>query len=73
MVQKLVSHDLIQVGPALGITVEYASDQIPCGIRDIDVVWEGVTVLLDTPVRGFHIGRLEGWFSNYQCVDNDSQ
>ena len=68
-----MSHDLVQVGPAFGITVEYASDQIPRRIRYVYVIGERVTVLLDTPVRGFHIGRLEGWFSNDQCVDDDTE
>ena len=71
VVKKLVRHDLVKVGPALGITVEDASDQVARRIAYIDVVGKRVAVLLDASVRGFHVGRLEGRFANNQCVDND--
>ena len=73
MIQELVRHDLIEVGPLLGVAVEDARDQVAGRVADIDVVGERVVVLFDTPVRRFHIGRLERRLADDQCVNDDTQ
>ena len=73
MIDKLVRHNLVQVWSSLRISRQDSSNQITSRIRNVDVIWERVTILTDTPVRGFDIGRLERRFSYDQGVDDDAQ
>lgn len=64
MVEKLVRHDFIEVWPSLRVAVEDSGDEVACLVRNGHMLWEGVAVLTDAPVRGFHIGGFEGRFAN---------
>ena len=73
MIHKFVLHNLVQVGSSLRISRQDSSNQIASSIRNVDMIRERVTILTNTPVRGFDIGGLERRFSYDQGVDNDTQ
>ena len=64
--------NFLKVWPFPWITCENACDQIPSRVGNRYMLWETVTILSDSAVRCFHVGRFEGRFSYYQSVDNDS-
>lgn len=73
MIQELVLQDFVQVGTSLRISRQNSLNQVACGIRNVDMVWEGVAVLADTPVRGFDIGSLEGWLTDDERVNDNTK
>ena len=64
MVDELVIHNLVKIRSSLRVSRQDSRNKIACSVRNIDMLREGVAVLTNTPVRGFDIGRFEGWFSN---------
>ena len=64
--------DLLKVWPFSWISIKNTCDQVSSSVSDGNMFWKTVTILSDSAVRCFHVGRFEGRFSYYQSVDNDS-
>ena len=64
--------DLLKVWPFSWISIKNTCDQVSSSVSDRNMFWKTVTILSDSAVRCFHVGRFEGRFSYYQSIDNDS-
>ena len=63
-----MAEDFVQRGASGGVEVQNLGDEVPGGVRDGQVLGEGVAVHLDLFVGGLHVGRLEGRLADDERV-----
>ena len=66
-------HYFIQIWASLRVSRQDSLNQVPGCVRNVDVVWERITVLADTPVRRFYIGCFERRFAYDQGVYDNAE
>lgn len=54
------------------IIIQDLGDEISCMIRDVNSLWEVVSIHSNPLVGGLHIGGLKGWLSNDKGIDDYS-
>ena len=65
--------NLVKGGTSGGVTCKYARYQVTSFIGNGDVIREGILIHLNPSVRGLDISRLEGWLSNDQSINDDTE
>ena len=66
-------HHFFKIWASLRISLQDLLYEVSRCIRNSNVLRERVAILANSPVRGFHVGRLEGWLAYDQRVNDYSE